>query len=141
MHIHVRPCRYNDLIEKLDLRGRGVEPDAAKVLATAVKANIMLKSIELSNNPISDVSLYTTAKDPVDLGGLRTLAEAANVNPSMVMLTLDGGKLPVDELKGGKGEKPVKCARLGKVSRMHACLCVTYDLLPHYMHAHVHVHV
>lgn len=105
--------KYNDLIEKLDLSGKDVETDAASVLATAVKHNNTLKAIDLSSNPLSDVSLYTAARDPVDTNGLNALAEAVSVNVSLVEIKLDGGTLPVDELKGERpeakqGEKPVE---------------------------------
>jgi Leucine-rich repeat (LRR) protein/GTPase SAR1 family protein len=98
--------KYNDLIEKLDLSGRGVDTSAASVLATATKHNNTLKSINLSDNPLSDVTLYTTGSDPCDTNGLNALAEAVSVNVALVEITLDGGKLPVDELKGERqGEK------------------------------------
>ena len=51
--------KYNNVVERLDLSGKGVETDAAHVLATAVRHNRTLKSIDLSGNPISDVTLYT----------------------------------------------------------------------------------
>ena len=51
--------KYNPLVKKLS--GLGIEADAASVLAIAVTHNTTLTSIDLSNNPLSDVSVYTGA--------------------------------------------------------------------------------
>ena len=53
--------KYNHLVKKLNLSGLGIEADAASVLAIAVTHNTTLTSIDLSNNPLSDVSVYTGA--------------------------------------------------------------------------------
>ena len=73
--------KYNHLVKKLNLSGLGIEADAASVLAIAVTHNTTLTSIDLSNNPLSDVSVYTGATQH-ETTGLYALAEAVKVNKS-----------------------------------------------------------
>ena len=93
--------KYNNLITSLDLSGRGIEVQAASVFATAVQHNTTLKSIDLSNNPVSTVSEYT-GKDGFPITGLTALADAVKASSSLDAITLEGGKLPVDQIKGDK---------------------------------------
>ena len=73
--------KYNHLVKKLNLSGLGIEAEAASVLAIAVTHNTTLTSIDLSNNPLSDVSVYTGATQH-ETTGLYALAEAVKVNQS-----------------------------------------------------------
>ena len=109
--------KYNHLVKKLNLSGLGIEADAASVLAIAVTHNTTLTSIDLSNNPLSDVSVYTGATQH-ETTGLYALAEAVKVNKSLDAITLEGGKLPVDQLKGDKKLRSLDLSRkaLGFVS-------------------------
>ena len=106
--------KFNNLIKKLNLAGRGLETDAASVLAVSAKNNTTLTSIDLSENPVSAVSEYTRAKDAVDTSGLMALAEAVKSNTTLVAITLDGGKLPVDSLKGEEGDKKIRYLDLSR---------------------------
>ena len=94
--------KYNNLIKKLNLGGRGIQTTAASLLAISVKHNTTLTSIDLSANPMSDVSQYT-GKEASDTNGLLALAEAVKGSSSLQWITLDGSKLPVDSLKGEDG--------------------------------------
>jgi len=91
--------KSNNLIKQLDLSGRGIECEAATVLATALTHNTTLKALDLSNNAISTVSNYVGEK-PYPIAGLNALADAVKASASLDAITLEGGKLPVDQLKG-----------------------------------------
>ena len=58
--------KYNNLVKKLNLSNRGIEPSAASVLAVSVEHNTTLTSMDLSGNPIADVAQYTRPKEPFD---------------------------------------------------------------------------
>ena len=72
-----------------------------------------LRAIDLSNNPLSDVSLYTSGRDPFPTTGLLALADAVKASSSLDAVTLEGGKLPVDQIKG---EKKVRLLDLSRKS-------------------------
>ena len=106
--------KYNGTIKRLNLSGKGIEPSAASFLAVAVRHNTTLESIDLSENPLSDVSRYIDARDPVDTKGLNELAEAVKASDSLTAITLDGGRLPVDNLKGADNDKRVRMLDLSR---------------------------
>ena len=110
--------KYNKLITTLNLGGRGIQTDAASILAKAISHNSTLKSVDLSDNPLSDVSQYTRAKDPSDTKGLLALAKAVQASTSIHSVTLEGGTLPVDQLKGDKKVRVLDLSRkaLGFIS-------------------------
>ena len=112
--------KYNTLIKKLDLRNRGITPSAASILAVAVAANTVLQSIDLSGNPIVDVSQYTGDKPQSDTKGLLALSVAVQKSSSVEAITLEGGTLPVDQLKG------VKKVRILDLSRKNLSLISAY---------------
>ena len=127
--------KFNNLITNLDLSGRGIEPDAAKTLAISVKHNTTLTSLNISDNPITDVNRYQTDKDVAatqqeglseeekkknrkqDTKGLIGLAEAVKLNSALSAVTLEttkGSTLPIETLKGGdKKSRIVDLARKG----------------------------
>ena len=107
--------KWNNLIKDLNLSGRGIECDAATVLATALLNNTTLKSLDLSNNPISTVSNYTGEK-PYPITGLNALADAVNASQSLDAITLEGGKLPVFQLKGDGQKQKVRLLDLSRKS-------------------------
>jgi Leucine-rich repeat (LRR) protein len=112
--------KYNTLIKKLDLKNRGITPSAASILAVAVTANTVLQSIDLSGNPIVDVSQYTGDKPQSDSKGLLALSTAVQKSSSVEAITLEGGTLPVDQLKG------VKKVRILDLSRKNLSLISAY---------------
>ena len=83
---------------------------AASVLAVAVQHNTTLKSIDLSNNPLSTVSRYT-GKDAYPMTGITALADAVKASSSLDAITLEGGKLPVDQIKGDKKVRMLDLSR------------------------------
>jgi Leucine-rich repeat (LRR) protein len=85
------------------------------VLATALQNNTTLKSLDLSNNPISTVSNYTGEK-PYPITGLNALADAINASQSLDAITLEGGKLPVFQLKGDGQKQKVRLLDLSRKS-------------------------
>jgi len=103
--------KFNTLIKVLNLKGRGIETAAAAILAVAVSHNKVLHSIDLSDNPITDVSQYTGDKPKSDTKGLLALAKAVQMSPSVEAITLEGGTLPVDQLKGTKKVRVLDLSR------------------------------
>ena len=107
--------KYNKAITDLDLSGSGISASSANDLATAISVNKSLKTLDLSRNPISTISEYedpnflskedsSPSKQSVsslnDTAGLVALANAVLASSSLEGVTLEGGKLPVTQLKG-----------------------------------------
>ena len=103
--------KYNALIQVLNLRSRGIQPNAASILAVAVQHNSTLRKIDLSDNALSDVNLYTGSKPESDIKGLLALAKQVKANKSIEEITLEGGTLPVDQLKGDKKVRVLDLSR------------------------------
>jgi len=101
--------KINNAITELDLSGAGIAANAAQDLAFALSANQSLKNLDLSRNPLSTISEYKNPNTNVpddklvtlnDTKGLQAVAHAVKASASLEAVTLEGGKLPVTQLKG-----------------------------------------
>ena len=97
----------------------GIAASAAMDLALALQANKSLKSLDLARNALSTITEYINPNTIVEKGkkdsqpptgpngeklhdtkGLEALASAVRASSSLEAITLEGGKLPVTQLKG-----------------------------------------
>ena len=94
--------KFNTAITRLDLSGTGVETQAALGLATAFNANKSITSIDLSRNPLCtlDPSALISSEPEKDFKGVYALSEAVHHNSALQTIVLEGGVLPVHQLKG-----------------------------------------
>ena len=95
--------KFNNAITRLDLSGTRVETQAAMALAIALNGNRSITSIDLSNNPLCvfDASALSKGNSPEkEFQGVYALADAVRCNQSLQTIVLEGGVLPVHQLKG-----------------------------------------
>ena len=59
IHCLVGVIKFNRTVESLDLSNVGLVLQAAQTLAKAIAANTTLTKLDISRNPLSDVSNYS----------------------------------------------------------------------------------
>ncbi|KAK3278081.1 hypothetical protein CYMTET_13956 [Cymbomonas tetramitiformis] len=90
--------RRNSITE-LDLRGKGLWPEDAILLAAALVFNKSLKSLNLAGNDLGGLRFVNSSED---LSGVKALADALVRNLSLSALNLAGNKLcGVDDYRMG----------------------------------------
>ena len=97
--------KFNDSITDVDLSNTGLETQAACALAIALTNNTTVISADLSNNPLcvmdpNKAVLASKEEISKEFQGVYALAEAVHNNPTIQKIVLEGGELPVHNLKG-----------------------------------------
>ena len=117
------------VVESVDLSHAGLGYASAIVLSSLLSANSVILYLNLSHNrlgpraaaALADGLYFQTSLTHLDLSanplgeaGARALAEAVAVAPTPLdALLIDGGALPVNELRGTKGTRTVDLDNLG----------------------------
>ena len=92
--------KFNRSVTTLDLSGCGITVAAANSLARALVHNTTLVALNLSNNPVSDVTNYKDSELEFSKSSFHQFAAAASNSISLASLTLVGTPLPLPHIKG-----------------------------------------
>ena len=93
--------KYNSSVTDLDLSGCNLMPQTLANIAKAINSNVALKTLDLSRNPLAEVSKFKAAELEHATSPARLFAAALHVAPSLERLSFSGdAPLQLKQVKG-----------------------------------------